>query len=88
MAFPQEALAPWEDPPPPKVPKVKAPCKPKSSSRKKRKPDADGADDSTATQPSVDGIIAQVTRMMAGGSDMSRLAVLLSEQPPAGDSNA
>ena len=83
----KEALAPWEDPPPPKVPKVKAPRKPKSASRKKRKSDADGADNSTATQPSLDGIIEQLTRMKSGGTDLSRLAILLSEQPTAGDSN-
>ena len=68
-------------------PKVKAPRKPKAALRKKRKSAADGADNLTATQPSLDGIIAQVTRMKAGGSDLSRLAVLLSEQPTAGDSN-
>ena len=84
----KEALPPWKDPPPPKAPKVKAPRKPKAGSRKKRKKsDAGGADDSTVTEPSVDGIIAQVTRMKAGGSDLSRLAVLLLEHLPAGDSN-
>ena len=69
-------------------PKVKPPRKTKTASRKRtRKAAADGADNPTATQPSLDGIIAQVTRMKSGGTDMSRLALILSEQPTAEDSN-
>ena len=82
----KEALAPWQDPPPP--PKVKPPRKTKTASRKRtQKAAADGADNPTATQPSLDGIIEQLMRMKSGGKDISRLAILLSVQPPAGDSN-
>ena len=69
-------------------PKVKPPRKTKTASRKRtRKAAADGSDNPTATQPSLDGILEQLTRMKSGGTDLSCLAILLSEQPTAGDSN-
>lgn len=67
------ALAPWESKPIPKA---------KTSLRKRKRPSAiNEADDSSATEPSIDSIREQLAHLQSNGVNLSCLANLLQEPP-------